>query len=203
MAGGQVEVFADVWCPFTHVGLRRFVAARREGRAAGTLRVRAWPLELLNGRPLDPDSVAEEIDAIRAAVDADAFAGFDRDRFPTTTLPALRLTAIADRAGVEVGEAVALELRHRLFEGGEDVSDVAVLGAVADAHGLDAGDPVVDGAVEADLAEGRERGVIGSPHFFTPGGGYFCPALDVRRVEGHLRVTADPEGFDRFLASCR
>ena len=56
--------------------------------------------------------------------------------------------------------------------------------------------------VEADWAEGKARGVMGSPHFFTPGGDFFCPALDVRRVDGHLRITADPEGFDRFLESC-
>ena len=109
----EIEVFADVWCPFTHVGLWRFVAARAEGRVAGVLRVRAWPLELVNNQPLDPAFVAEEIDQIRSPVDADAFAGFDPDRFPRTTVPALLLTAVAYRSGPQVGEAVALELRHR------------------------------------------------------------------------------------------
>ena len=57
--------------------------------------------------------------------------------------------------------------------------------------------------VRAEHAAGVERGVIGSPHFFTPAGGFFCPALDVSRDDaGHLRVTADPEEFDRFVASC-
>jgi hypothetical protein len=47
-----VEVFADVGCPFAHVGLRRFVERRDElGRDDVVLWVRAWPLELVNARP--------------------------------------------------------------------------------------------------------------------------------------------------------
>jgi predicted DsbA family dithiol-disulfide isomerase len=198
----EIEVFADVWCPITHVGLRRFVAERAGGRVAGVLRVRAWPLELVNSQPLDPAVVAEEIDQIRSQVDADAFAGFDPGRFPRTTVPALGLTALAYRSGPRVGEAVALELRHRLFELGQEVSDPNVLATVARSHGVAVPDDPA-ALVEEEWAEGRRRGVVGSPHFFTPGGDFFCPALDVSRVDGHLRITADPEGFDRFLASCR
>lgn len=198
----EIEVFADVWCPFTHVGLRRFVAQRTAGRAGGLLRVRAWPLELVNGRPLDPAVVAEEIDEIRGQVESDVFVGFDPDRFPRTTLPALRLTAAGYRSAPHIGEAVALELRHRLFEQGQDVSDPDVLSAVAAAHSLELDDPAVVGAIDDDWADGRARGVIGSPHFFTPGGDFFCPALDVTHVDGRLHITADPQGFDRFLASC-
>ena len=52
-----LEVFADVCCPFTHVGLRRIVRRRAElGRDDVVLVVRAWPLELVNGVPLDPES---------------------------------------------------------------------------------------------------------------------------------------------------
>ena len=196
----EVEVFADVWCPFTHVGLRRLVEHRAE-RTDVLLRVRSWPLELVNGQPLDPALVAEEIDEIRSVVAPDLFAGFDQDHFPTSTLDALRLTAQAYRRSGRLGEAVALELRDRLFERGEDISDPTVLDVVAEAHGLgERDDP--DRVVESDWARGREVGVVGSPHFFTPGDDFFCPALDVRRVDGHLRIAADPEGFERFLESC-
>jgi predicted DsbA family dithiol-disulfide isomerase len=197
-----VEVFADVWCPFTHVGLRRFVQERTERGRSIMLRVRAWPLELINGKPLDAGFVAEEVDEIRAQVAPDLFAGFDRSTFPTTTLPALRLTAAAHRRAPALGETVALELRTRLFEQGEDIGAPEVLAEVADAHGLPDDDATAIGAVEQDWEEGRARGVVGSPHFFTPSGGFFCPALDVHRVEGHLRITADPDGFDRFLDAC-
>src|SRR3954464_13451066 len=48
----RIEVFADVACPFTHVGLCRLVARRRESNSDAVLWVRAWPLELVNGEPL-------------------------------------------------------------------------------------------------------------------------------------------------------
>ena len=45
-----IEVFADVLCPFTHVGLRAVAEQRaRAGRDDVVIRVRAWPLELVNG----------------------------------------------------------------------------------------------------------------------------------------------------------
>lgn len=197
----EVEVFADVWCPFAHVGLRRFVT-EREARGGGPLlRVRAWPLELIDGAPLDPASVAHEIDQIRASAAPELFAGFDAERFPSTTLPALELTAAAYRQSPDLGEAVALELRDRLFERGEDVGDPAVLAAVADRHGLDAAVDDHGVAARADWKEGTRRGVTGSPHFFTPDGDFFCPSLDVRTVDGVLRVSDDPEGFAAFVAS--
>lgn len=196
----QIEVFADVWCPFAHVGLRRFAERRAEAGADVGVLVRAWPLERVNGEPMDPALIAEEVAQIQATVAPELFAGFDPERFPTTTIPALQLTCLAYARSPQAGEAVALELRDRLFERGEDVSDPAVLAAVAAAHGVD-----LDGADDLagqDWEDGKRRGVIGSPHFFTPGGDFFCPALDVHQVDGHLRITADPDGFQRFLDSC-
>jgi predicted DsbA family dithiol-disulfide isomerase len=194
-----IEVYADIWCPFAHVSLRRFVEARDARSAAATLLVRAWPLELINDEPLDPGHVAEEIEVLRESIAPDLFTGFDRQAFPTTTLPALRLTAAAG-GSTDVGEAVALELRNRLFERGEDIADPRVLAEVAEAHGV--GEPAPQQVVEEEWASGRARGVDGSPHFFTGRDGFFCPAFDVSKSDGDLRVEADPDGFDRFLASC-
>ncbi|MCO8127401.1 DsbA family protein [Acidimicrobiia bacterium EGI L10123] len=198
----QVEVFADVWCPFTHVGLRRFVELRTHMDVPPVLVVRSWPLELVNGAPMDPAFIAEEVDDIRGSVAPDLFTGFDPARFPTTTLGALALTGRAYEQSPTTGEAVALELRDRLFERGDDIGDPHVLAAVAAAHGLatEAGDDLP----RRDWEEGKARGVIGSPHFFTPGGNWFCPSLDVSRTDdGHLRITDDPEGFDAFVRSCQ
>jgi len=203
-APGQpvVEVFADVTCPFTHAGLRRFVERRAAaGRHDVVLRLRAWPLELVNGRPLDAAFVAEEVDEIRRQVAPTLFRGFTASSFPSSSLPALALAAAAYRAGDETGEAVSLRLRDLLFEEGEDIGDPGVLHRVAVGHGL-----VVDdrdrGAAEADWAEGRRRGVIGSPHFFIGTDSFFCPALDISRdAAGHLRVVADPTAFDAMVAT--
>jgi predicted DsbA family dithiol-disulfide isomerase len=199
-----IEVFADVGCPFTHVGLRRFVERRADEGLEGevALRVRSWPLEIVNGTPLDARFIAEEVDDIRRQVAPDLFGGFREDRFPSTFVPAMMLAAAADRVSPKVGEDVSLTLRDLLFEQGVDVSDPAVLVGLAEAHGItvDLNDPA---PVLADHAEGVERGVVGSPHFFTPDGTFFCPSLNVGRDDsGHLRVTADPAGFQQFLSSC-
>ena len=45
--------------------------------------------------------------------------------------------------------------------------------------------------VHADLAEGRDRGVIGSPHFFVGDDDFFCPTLAIERVDGHLTISFD------------
>jgi predicted DsbA family dithiol-disulfide isomerase len=202
-SGPVVEVFADVGCPFTHVGLRRFVERRAAaGRDDIRLWVRSWPLEVVNGAPLDLAFVAEEISEIRAAVAPDLFAGFDPARFPRSTLPALAVAAAAYRRDLVTGERVSLRLRNLLFEEGVDVSRSDVLARVVREFALEV-DLSTHTEVLAEHAAGARRGVVGSPHFFTPAGGFFCPALDVRRdAEGHLRVTADPERFESFVEAC-
>lgn len=198
-----IEVFADVGCPFAHVGLRRFVERRAElERPDVTLHVRAWPLELVNGSPLDPHFIAEEIDEIRDQVASNLFNGFIEANFPTSSLPALALSAAAYVHDLAVGERVSLELRDLLFECGTDIGDSDVLMRIAGEHQI-----TVDlddmSRVADDHAAGVARGVTGSPHFFTPHGGFFCPALEVHRNdEGHLAITADGDRFDQFLAAC-
>jgi hypothetical protein len=94
----ELEVFADIACPFTHVGLHRFAALRASlGRDRPLLRVRAWPLELVNGEPLRGDEVAPKVAALRRSVAPDGFAGFDAALFPTSTRPALASVAAAYR----------------------------------------------------------------------------------------------------------
>ncbi len=198
-----VEVFADIGCPFTHVGLRRLVEERaRRGRPDVVLRVRAWPLELVNGAPLEPGFVAHEIEALRRQVAPELFTRFDPDAFPATSVPALALAAVALAAGDAVGEAVSLELRDRLFERGERVDTDAVLDAVARDHGLARPDPTEAAQlVAADHAEGIARGVVGSPHFFVADGSYFCPALTIHRDdEGEFVIRPDEEGFAQLCA---
>jgi predicted DsbA family dithiol-disulfide isomerase len=198
-----IEVFADVACPFTHVGLRRLVERRSSlGRDDVHLLVRAWPLEVVNGHPLDPVFIEEEVDDIRTQVAPDLFADFRRDEFPGSSVPALALTHAAYRISPAAGEQVALRLRDLLFEEGTDVGDPDVLAGVASAAGV-TGSWDDTAPVMADHAEGVERGVIGSPHFFIGGGGFFCPSLDVSRDDGgHLRVAVDAAALDDFLATC-
>lgn len=194
----MIEVFADVVCPFTHVGLRRLVTRRDDSESAARLHVRSWPLELVNDEPTDPGSIAEKVAALRDSVAGDLFSGFNPRRFPTSSLPALELTAEAYKRSLATGETVALRLRDLLFEQGVDVSDPAVLARVARAHRLPAGGTAESSAVEADFAEGRRRGVRGSPHFFLDGDDVFCPSLEIAHDAQGLRIEFDQRGFDRF-----
>ena len=198
-----VEVFADVVCPFTHVGLRRLVARRAEfARDEPVLVVRAWPLELVNGRPLAPDVVAEEVAELSSSVAPDLFVGFEPAHFPTTSLPALALAARARRADPRVGERCSLALRHALFEEGRDISDSEELARVALECGIDGARGEDHAAVLAELERGRCLGVVGSPHFFVNGAGWFCPGLEIGRVDGQLRIAVDVDGFASLAERC-
>jgi predicted DsbA family dithiol-disulfide isomerase len=110
----------------------------------------------------------------------------------------MTLAAAAYRRDARLGERVSLHLRDALFEAGRDIGDPRVLAEIAAAHGLHPIGTVDHDAITADWHEGRDRGVQGSPHFFVAGRGYFCPALDIEHVDGHLRIAFDRAGFDDF-----
>lgn len=196
----MIEVFAEVLCPFTHVGLRRLVDRRAELGADDVLRVRAWPLELVNGRPLAAGLVAEEVEELRAQVAPDLFSGFDATRFPTTSLPAFTLVDAAYRRSTQLGERVSLAVRAALFEEGRDIGSADVLDDIAAAHGLDPFVGVDRAAIVADWEEGQRRGVQGSPHFFVGDEGFFCPGLEIARVGDHLQISSDPVRFEAFIS---
>jgi predicted DsbA family dithiol-disulfide isomerase len=196
-----IEIFADVRCPFTHVGLRRLVERREASGADFALWVRAWPLELVNGAPLDPALIAAEVTELRRQVAPDLFAGFDPAAFPVSSLPALDLAAAAYERDRRLGETVSLRLRDELFEQGRDIGQPGELARIADNLGLppDLADPAL---VSRDWHEGQQRGVIGSPHFFVGDDNYFCPTLHIEHHDGCLRITNDPAVFEDFLERC-
>lgn len=200
-----LEVFADVLCPFTHVGLHSLLDRRSErGLDHPRLRIRAWPLELVNGRPLDPHHIEAEIVALRASIRPDLFAGFSVETFPSTSMTAFALSAAADRTGdPALSEAVGMALRDALFEQGLDIGRPDVVAQIAAGFGLeplDAEDTAA--AVRADWDEGKARGVVGSPHFFTgETGGWFCPALAISRDDVGNFIVAWKQGNDAFVSS--
>ncbi len=196
----EIEVFADVGCPFAHMGLSMLVAERdQRKRSDVNLWVRAWPLEIVNGSGFDADVVAGKADALRSQLGTGRFHEFDGSAYASTFIPAMELTAVAYEADPQVGEAVALEVRELTFERGVDVADPAVLADLAHRHGIDAPDPADRTRVEADLAEGRERGVVGSPHFFVAGVDAFCPALDIDSGDAGLQVSVARNGLESLL----
>ena len=200
-----IEVFADILCPFTHVGLHTLIDRRTErGLSEPRLRIRAWPLELINGKPLDPHHIDAEIVALRGSVRPDLFAGFSIDTFPMTSMAAFALTAAADRSGdPALSEAVGMALRDALFEQGLDIGRPDVVEAIARRFSLEPLNPDdTAAAVRADWDEGSSRGVVGSPHFFTDDGGtWFCPGLDISRDSRGDVVVAWKKGTENFVGS--
>lgn len=195
-----IEVYADVMCPFAYVGLRAFEERRAErGAAEPIVVVRAWPLELVNGHRHDARHLAPEIEALRTEVAPGLFAGFDPDTFPGSTLPALAATAAAYRRSPAAGDAFALAVRVALFEEGRDVSDASVLADLARRLDVEEATDADRAAVEADLTAGRDRGVVGSPHWFTSTGDFFCPSLKIHHDGDLWDVHFDRAGFDTFL----
>lgn len=194
-----IEVYADVRCPFAHVGIRR-VHERRLAEGGPPLRVRAWPLELVNQAPLDGAMIATEVEAIRQQVAPDLFAGFDPGSWPETSLPALALTSAAYAVDDATGERMALAVRDALFEDSRDIADPAVLAALAAEHGVAAPPAGHHDVVVAEWQAGQERGVVGSPHFLVGGKGFFCPGLDIHHDDDGFRIARDVEAFGAFVA---
>jgi predicted DsbA family dithiol-disulfide isomerase len=199
-----IEVYADIWCPFAHVGLRAVVARRAlAGREDVAIRVRAWPLELVNAAPLDPAVTEAHVEELRTQVAPDLFGHFDVTTFPTSTLEALALVHRAYRVDLSTGERMSLALRDALFEEGRDIGAPATVAQLAGALSVGLPDDRDRDGVLAEWDEGGRRGVRGSPHFFCGGRDLFCPALDIERdPSGELSVTRNTERLATFLEGC-
>jgi predicted DsbA family dithiol-disulfide isomerase len=199
----ELEIYADIWCPFAYVGILATFAERERSGAAMSIHVRSWPLELVNSKPLDPAITSAHATELREQVAPDLFANLDLSRFPTTSLPALGLAAAAYRTSMAHGEKMSLRLRRALFEEGADISDDAVLQALASELGVEGPTPDDMAVVSTDWATGQRRGVLGSPHFFCGAEQAFCPGLAIERTEaGDLKVSRRIEGMSEFLGTC-
>jgi predicted DsbA family dithiol-disulfide isomerase len=199
-----LEVHSDIWCPFAYVGITAALEERsRRGRSDVGIVMRAWPLELVNGSPLDATTTGHHVDDLRRQVAPTLFVGFDLSTFPTTTMPALALAASAYRRDGQTGEAVGMALRRSLFEDGLDISDAQNLRQVAASWDLGQVDTSDFTAVRSDWAAGSDRGVQGSPHFFFDETDVFCPTLDIERDSaGHLLLARNRERLNAFLDVC-
>ncbi|MDP1818783.1 MAG: DsbA family protein [Acidimicrobiales bacterium] len=195
-----IDVFADVTCPFAHVGLRRIMAERdARGRRDVTFRVRAWPLERVNGHAESGADLQPKVVALQGSVAPELFRSFDPATFPTSSLRALAWEAAAHAVDVQVGEQFSALVRTALFEDGADIASERVL------TDLGADLPVSapnEERVLRDWEEGQRRGVEGSPHFFVDDADFFCPSMSITREGGRLDIEFDEPGFTAFLDRC-
>jgi predicted DsbA family dithiol-disulfide isomerase len=197
-----IEVFAEIVCPFTHVGLRRLVTARKRRGSNRRLHVRAWPLEIVNGKRLERELIAQEIAALRASVAPDLFKGFEAGSWPSTSIPAFGLAAAAYEIDVRVGEAVSLALRDALFEEGLDVAAPETLQRIGRRFGVLVPDLAAgSAAAHADWAVGHRLGVRGSPHFFVDDRDWFCPGLVIEHDARGFAIHTAETRVEEFLAA--
>ncbi len=203
MNNRQLEVFADISCPFTHVGLKKVVAELEGFDPKVDVNVRAWPLEWVNGEVFAPDVMRVKVDAIGRHLGREYFAGFDEQAWPSTTLGALNLAASAFEVSAAKGLAVSLALREAVFEQGRDIGRPDVLVELAAEFDLEAPSSEASAAVTADYEEGRRRGVKGSPEFWIDGQAFFCPSLTIAHDAEGLTAEFDPKGIDNLLSALR
>jgi len=200
-----IEVFADIWCPFTHMGLRALNEQLSEKRR-GDVRiwVRSWPLEWVNGKPMDPAVAARHGVELRSQVAPELFEEFDGTSFPRSTIPVLALVAKGYKVGFRVGESLSLEVREVLFEQGQDVSDPETLARIGRYFDLAPAGPDDYATVVQEWKEGIDRGVRGSPHFFCADTDVFCPSLDITRgIAGDDKaINRNVERLGAFVDHC-
>ena len=181
-APGTVTVFADIGCVWAHLALYRLHQARsRHGLENDvSFDIRAFPLDLFNGRPTPRIFYDTEIAAL-GPLDPDAgwsiWVG-DPAHYPVSLLLAMEAVEAAKDQGLGLSDRFDLALRRAFIRDGRCISLHTEIVAVAgDVPGLDAG------AIERSLIEGRCRPKVfedfeeakrsevqGSPHLFLPDG---------------------------------
>lgn len=199
----QLEIFADITCPFTHVGIKKVLAETEDYSKGLQVVIRAWPLEWVNGEPLAAKAVDAKISALREQLGMDAFKGFKSSSWPTTTIPALNLAAAGYRRDLSTGLEVSLALRDALFENGSDIGNPGVLASIAARFDLDPPGLDADSAVLDDYEDGKLRGVRGSPDFWLGDEEFFCPALTLGHNDEGLTAEFDEEGLQQFMMQVR
>jgi hypothetical protein len=181
--------------------LRRLSEERHARDCRLSLRVRAWPLEWINGAALGGDLLAREIDALRARVAPELFSGFDATLFPLTSIPAFGLAAAAYAVDDATGAAVSLAVRDALFEHGEDISDDDVLWSIGRRFEVEPFDlAAAESAARFEWELGKKRSVQGSPHFFVGDHSWFCPSLEITHEGERFDVDVANETMREFYA---
>ena len=174
-------MYSDLGCPWTHLAVYRFLAARRRLGLDGqvVLDHRAFPLEILNSRPTPFRILAAEIPVVGGL---DPAAGWqvwqgDLTTWPVTVLPALEAVQAAKGQSLDGSERLDRALRLAFFAESRCISMRHVVLEAAARSGLDAATLATaldDGharrAVLDQRAAAEESEVKGSPHFFLPDG---------------------------------
>jgi predicted DsbA family dithiol-disulfide isomerase len=176
-----------------------------QGRA--TLRIRAYPLELIDGESAPRDILEQEWWLAAIQEPAAVFAPHRGDDWPTTTLPAFEASWCAARQGEEALADYDLRVRRAFFAEGRNIGRWDVLREIAEETGLDRqrfDRDVAGGEARAAVVEearlGRERyRVRGTPTLMLADGTKLrhpiaYPQMEERIVVGVAALPCCGEG---------
>lgn len=217
VAPSTIAVYGDIACPWSHVATYRLCEARsRLGLVDAVIfDMRAFPLELVNGRPTPKDVLDAEIPVAGALAPKAGWQMWSAPTWtwPVTTLPALEAVQAAKLQHLRFGEDLARLLRRALFAESRCVSMRHVVFEIAGdvdgldldrlTHDLDAG--AGRRAVLEHLAHATDGSVKLSPHVFTADGTSMPnPGIELHWEGEHGRGFPvvdddDPSVYDRLL----
>ena len=193
-----IVVWSDIACPWATLAVHHLVAARDRAGMQGQIVLdhRAFPLEVINGRPTPKITLDAEIPVAGALAPAFGFRLWEAPahEFPVSTLLALEAVQAAKAQSLPASEALDLALRRALFADSRCITMRHVILEVA------AECATVDAArLEDDLDHGRHRALVmadqrqaetievkGSPHVFLPDGtNVHNPGVEMHWEGGH------------------
>jgi predicted DsbA family dithiol-disulfide isomerase len=182
----EIEIYADVICPWCYIGKRRLDEALASYKGEVTVRYRPFQLDpspvpeplplvqALAGKFGGPERARQMVDHVTQVAAGDGLR-LDYDRAViANTFDAHRLVSYATDHGRAAEMVEALYQAH--FNNGVDVGSREALAALAGDIGLDAADArrfldsderVAD--IEAQLATARDLGITGVPMFVLAG----------------------------------
>lgn len=183
VAERTIVVFSDIACPWASVAVERLHAARARLGLDGAVEFdhRAFPLELVNGRPTPKRVLDAEIPVAGALVPDAGWQMWQRPtwEWPVTTLLALEAVQAAKEQSLAASAALDLALRRAMYAESRCVSLRSVVLQVAESC-----EPVDAARLAEALDDGRARRAViddfersggddvrGSPHLFLPDGG--------------------------------
>jgi predicted DsbA family dithiol-disulfide isomerase len=187
--------WGEYYCPWTYIATVRLQAVAPEYRGRVRLRLRPFPLELIDGTSAPRDILAQEWWLAAIQEPAAAFAPYCSDDWPTTTMPAFEAAWCAARQGNEAFTEFDRRVRRAFFAESRNIGRRETALELAQEAGLDmsrfrrdfAGDEA-RAAVVAEARLGRERyRVEGTPTTMLPDGTQLQHAL------------AEPEMTDRIV----
>lgn len=132
----------------------RLHAIMPEFRGRATLRIRPFPLELIDGESAPRDILDQEWWLAAIQEPAADFAPFSGDDWPTTTLPTFEAAWCAARQGEEAHATYDLRVRRAFFAEGRNIGRWDVLRDIAEETGLDCD------RFDQDVASGEARTAV-------------------------------------------